>query len=233
MRNQVRLVHNGRVRPARFRAVFDGERMPWNRLSSQGGSAEVVALTPPQFNRPWLARFGGGGPPLLKNGRCADRKNLCGHVHKRLKRNMTGTGSSQRGRRPQPQPEAYSASETRGYCTSNRACRPDIRTGFELLPVKNEPFDERRVERSERQIRQDYRAVSSNPQVIKALSGSAGRQLGLPRNGWVRKKTCPAAGAERLHDVDCFPGQSRGSPQWQVRHGGISSTARRVSVSGR
>src|SRR5258708_1516855 len=36
------------------------------------------------------------------------------------------------------------------------------------------------------------------------IRGLAGRQLGLARNGWVRKKTCPAAGAERLHDVDCF-----------------------------
>jgi hypothetical protein len=47
----------------------------------------------------------------------------------------------------------------------------------------------------------------ANSALCKALSGSAGRQLGLARNGWVRKKTCPAAGAERLHDVDCFPSQ--------------------------
>jgi hypothetical protein len=41
----------------------------------------------------------------------------------------------------------------------------------------------------------------------KALGGSAGRQLGLARNGWVRKKPCPAAGAERLHNIDCFLSQ--------------------------
>jgi hypothetical protein len=47
----------------------------------------------------------------------------------------------------------------------------------------------------------------ANSALCKALSGSAGRQLGLARNGWVRKKTCPAAGAERLHDVNCFTSQ--------------------------
>ncbi len=47
----------------------------------------------------------------------------------------------------------------------------------------------------------------ANSALCKALSGSAGRQLGLARNGRVRKKTCPAAGAERLHDVDCFLSQ--------------------------
>jgi hypothetical protein len=46
-----------------------------------------------------------------------------------------------------------------------------------------------------------------NSALCKALSGSAGRQLGLARNEGVRKKTCPAAGAERLHDVDCFLSQ--------------------------
>jgi hypothetical protein len=71
----------------------------------------------------------------------------------------------------------------------------------------------------------------ANSALCKALSGSAGRQLGLARNGWVRKKTCPAAGAERLHDVDCFLSQvadlhSAGRPRRN------SSTARRVSVWG-
>ncbi len=47
----------------------------------------------------------------------------------------------------------------------------------------------------------------ANSALCKALSGSAGRQLGLARKGWVRKKTCSAAGAERLHDVDCFLSQ--------------------------
>jgi len=71
----------------------------------------------------------------------------------------------------------------------------------------------------------------ANSALCKALSGSAGRQLGLARNGWVRKKTCPAAGAERLHDVDCFLSQvadlhSASQPRRN------SSTARRVSVWG-
>ena len=69
----------------------------------------------------------------------------------------------------------------------------------------------------------------ANSALCKALSGSAGRKLGLARNGWVRKKTCPAAGAERLHDVDCFLSQvadlhSASPPRRN------SSTARRVSV---
>jgi hypothetical protein len=38
----------------------------------------------------------------------------------------------------------------------------------------------------------------------KALCGSAGRQLGLACNGRVGKKARPAAGPERLYDVDCF-----------------------------
>jgi hypothetical protein len=47
----------------------------------------------------------------------------------------------------------------------------------------------------------------ANSALCKALSGSAGRQLGLARDGWGRKKPCPAAGAERLHNIDCFLSQ--------------------------
>jgi hypothetical protein len=46
----------------------------------------VVALTAPQSNRPWPVRFDGGGPPLLKHRRCADRKSLCDHAHKLFER---------------------------------------------------------------------------------------------------------------------------------------------------
>jgi hypothetical protein len=67
----------------------------------------------------------------------------------------------------------------------------------------------------------------ANSALCKALSGSAGRQLGLARNGWVRKKTCPAAGAERLHDVDCF------SSQVTELHSGRSAAAEFINGQAR
>ena len=105
--DQVRLVHNGRARQARFWAVFDRERMPWNRLSSQEcGNAEVVALTTPQSNRPWPARFDGRRTHVVEKwALCRSQERLRPRAQT-LETYMTGTGSSQRGRRPQPQPEA-------------------------------------------------------------------------------------------------------------------------------
>jgi hypothetical protein len=54
----------------------------------------------------------------------------------------------------------------------------------------------------------------ANSALCKALSGSAGRRLRLARDGWVRKKTCPAAGGT-IARCRLFPEPSRGSLQCQ------------------